>query len=297
MTARPARREPVSRRRRSGFTLIELLVVILIIAALIALLVPALSAVVSRARLAAVRTDMAAIDTAIAEFKSQFGDQTPSYISFVPTGADLPPATKGMLRKMFPQIQFNATLQASLTQAGLWGKELKGGEALVFFLGGVRKDPDANAATPLLATDKELAGFSKNPANPFAQPAAGQSGRVGPFHPFKVFRLTDNDNDGLLEYRDDLPGQTLPLLFVSTSRVGNYVGAHAEGVVPGWLPYKTTATTYWNPNSYQLISPGADGDYGVGGKGGAIFNPDNTAGLDVHDADNLTNFHSSRLGG
>ncbi len=301
MTARLARRGSDRRRNRTGFTLLEMLAVILIIAILISIAFPAYNAVISRTRIATVRSEMGAINSAIADFKSRYNTEPPSNISFILTGGNLPPQTKAVLRKMFPGITFNAALNTELDKACLLGKELRGTEALVFFLGGVRRDPDNNASTRL-TLDKsdpttysvELVGFSKNPANPFVQPAAGQSTRVGPFFEFKNDRLTDSEAtpDELLEYRDALPGQTRPFLYLSTAGSGAYRTADAEGVQNGWLPYKKTATTFWNPNSYQLISAGSDADYGKGG----VYDPNNTSSLDK-DADNLTNFNDAALGG
>ncbi|MDQ3329266.1 MAG: prepilin-type N-terminal cleavage/methylation domain-containing protein, partial [Planctomycetota bacterium] len=191
MTARTAPHGPAV-RPRAGFTLLEMLAVILIIAILVALAFPAYQAVMVNARNATVRTEMASLGTAIADFKSKYGLEPPSRISFVPVSGDLPPTTKAILRKMFPQIDTTTpAFLASLTQAGLLNEVLVGNEALVFFLGGVRRNPGATVTT---LTD-ELIGFSKNRANPFAQPGAGQSTRVGPFFEFKSDRLSRNADD------------------------------------------------------------------------------------------------------
>lgn len=57
------------------------------------------------------------------------------------------------------------------------------------------------------------------------------------------------------------------------------------------------ASTPYNPNKFQIISPGVDGTYGTGG----LFVPGKAscfsgAARDP-ERDNLTNFHSGRLGG
>lgn len=280
-------------RPRAGFTLLEMLAVILIIAILIAVAFPAYTAVMTNARIATAKSEMATVSTSIAEFKSKFNVEPPSYISFVGASpAALPASTKAMLRQMFPQIDLSAgsPVMGSLATAGIWGKEVKGSEALVFFLGGVRLyDTAASELT------NELIGFSKNPMNPFAQPAPGQSNRLGPFFEFDSSRLVDTEAtpDNLLEYVDKLPGQSKPLLYLSTARTGGYVKSDVEGVAAAWEPYKKSATTYWNPNTFQIISPGFDGDYGVGG----VYDSANTAQLAPGEVDNLTNFHEGRLGG
>lgn len=307
MTARPARRGP-DRPRRSAFTLLELLAVILIIAILIAIAFPAYQAVVANARRATVRTEMAAINSSIAEFKSKYNTEPPSYINFSgASAAALPAQTKAILRKMFPQIDLSAAspVTASLTQAGLLGEELKGTEALVFFLGGVRRNTGAAPAT----LTNELVGFSKNPANPFAQPAAGSSTRVGPFFDFDTGRLIanpDGTNDAgtvpQLVYRDAVSPSN-PYIYASTAATGSY----RDGITAATTDFpaisggffrayrKTSATgPFWNPNSYQLISPGFDGDYGDGG----VYDPNNTGLLTpASENDNLTNFATGQLGG
>ncbi len=53
------------------------------------------------------------------------------------------------------------------------------------------------------------------------------------------------------------------------------------------------SSTAYKPKGFQVISPGADGNYGTGG----LFNPDNTSTLSPQDRDNITNFQGGRLGG
>lgn len=315
MTARTARPGHPSRPPRAGFTLIELMVVVLIIAILIAVAFPAYQAVISNTRTAQVRSEMAAINGAIAQFKAQYNSEPPSYIKFQTAAGGTPgspaalaPETKAILRKMFPQINLAADspIQASLTQAGLWGEELHGIEALVFFLGGVRQNP-GTPPTPATLTDeaKDLIGFSKNPQNPFAQPGSGQSNRIKPMFEFDTGRLLPSpdvqvvsSNPRPLVYRDRLSPSN-PYIYASTATTGTYRdgGTAATSDFPvGFKAYRKTSATgpFWNPNSYQLISAGPDGEYGNGG----VYDPDKKSSLDQEqEFDNLANFADGPLGG
>lgn len=349
MTARPASRMPApgrnSGRTRAGFTLIELMGVILIIAILIAIALPAFNAVMRNARMTAARSEMAAIGTSIAEFKSQFNMEPPSYIDFRPVGGEIPPQTKAILRQMFPQIDLSSDADMNgqpdyiprLDAVGLLGKEFKGSEALVFFLGGMRQSGTT-----------ELTGFSKNPANPFVPPTAGQSNRIGPFFEFDSGRLRERkggppDNpsaevplsrDGNLVYLDKLPGQSMPILYASTARTGSLaevdVRATPRTFPPdkdeevlddfyndGFLPIDQDGN--FNPADFNPATPKAQ-RYGLYKKSsgeswssggfilvspgsdatygrGGLFSPGSTANINSRDADNLTNFHGGQLGG
>jgi len=68
----------VRSRRASGFTLIEILVVISILAALIGLLVPTISAVRRRSQAKTCKTLIDSISGAIAQYASDFGDFPPT---------------------------------------------------------------------------------------------------------------------------------------------------------------------------------------------------------------------------
>jgi len=77
-TLSPRLKQPSGHTARGGFTLIEILAVILIISILMAFLLPAINSVRTKARVSQVRNEIAALESAIAAFKTQYGTEPPS---------------------------------------------------------------------------------------------------------------------------------------------------------------------------------------------------------------------------
>ena len=279
MKTLPERVRP-PKRKRGGFTLIELLVAIVIISILLAILLPAISSARTRARNAKVRAEISQLETSLGAFKAEFGFYPPSSITLCmnndstnPDRWDNHPKSKAVIMRMFPQFDF------SDNGGGPWSSTagLNGGECLVFFLGGVT---DA-------ASGQAMIGFSKNPARPFLQ--AGNN-RIGPYFEFDPTRLMDFDGDQMPEYRDSLISQTMPIAYLSANDgagydIGDIAGSGMTDV------YRVSAGgAAYKPKSFQIISPGADQQYGLGG----VYNPENTGSLSEADRDNITNFVSNQ---
>lgn len=311
------------RTSRSAFTLIEILVVLTILAVLIGLLFPVLGGATRTARIQEVKSDMEKLTSAITAFKLEFGVEPPGSLTLSETGdwtaanhADLP-RSRAELRKIFPDFNFTAT---DFNGDGNNDPvvSLSGAECLVFFLGGMRD-----------ATSGSLNSFSTNPVAPFR---AGGS-RYDTFYDFGVSgydntanrwtgRLVDLDNDNFPELLDTIPGQLKPYLYFSTyggkayrtiagdpvhpgltvtptwHNPENYNSANAANGMPypyyrTWNPASSTASSPHNKKSFQIISPGFDFTYGVGG----TFNPSDSGSLlTAADRDNIVNFHGGLLG-
>ena len=175
---------------------------------------------------------------------------------------------------------------------------LNGAECLVFFLGGV-PDQTGNIATPWAPL-----GFSTNPENPFTRGGA-RLGPYHEFNAGRLRNIDGAaDTELMPEYLDSLPGQRLPILYASSYGGRGYRDADlwvagtpsyptaghnqyvAYATVPSGFawhyrrytgaypfpadPAPNTDTSFnalpaFNPKSCQLISPGIDGEYGLGG--------------------------------
>lgn len=163
--------------------------------------------------------------------------------------------------------------------------DLDGAECLLFFLGG-----------PLL--NGLPYGFDSNPKNPIGK----GSKRIGPFFEFSdASRIIDRDGDGFGEWIDPLPDQTAPYLYFTSyggkrynfwiDRVTDDNGSFQPYYQAG-DPHQDRVNVQWyKPQSFQIISPGRDRKYGVGG----LYQATNPRGLTEQDADNYTNFSGTKL--
>lgn len=309
----PSQRRP-AKTTRAGFTLIELLAVIIVIAILVSLLVPAVMGGFRRVRITSVRTEISQLDSAIGRFKAAYNMDPPSsmFLAETSTAWGLPANAgyRATIRQIWPQFDFTYSAtsnQYDINGDGVFtGVSLTQSECLVFFLGGINTTNAPGASNIGACT-----GFSKNPSMPFARGGT----RDTYLFEFLPARFTDLDNDGMPEYRDPLPGQTSPYLYYSSYGGQGYLTTEFGG---GGLtePYRQgTASTQapWKQNSYQLISPGFDKQYGFGGAYLTTGTGDDRIPIDptqypttfaaaaplpkdrAFEADNITNFSDGQL--
>lgn len=318
------------RRLSRGFTLIEMLTVIVILAILIAFLVPALQGALTRARVVQVKADISALQSAISQFKADFTIEPPSGIILFENAANwaTPPTgvsgadvarSKAFIRQMWPQFDFTANHDVNSDGDTTDSVNLGGAECLVFFLGGVPQWTDSNANSQRDPGEVFFTGFSKNPLNPFAS----GGNRQGPYFEFVISRLALSpnaafgpsnsfNNEGFAAYRDPLPNQSKPYVYLSSYDGKGYRLADlgTGGLQHWYLQGANESSPAWSQTKYQIISPGVDQDYGVGGPfqptattplpgwtrtSTPLTPPTITATMRAAEQDNITSFHTGRL--
>jgi prepilin-type N-terminal cleavage/methylation domain-containing protein len=238
--------------RRSAFTLIELLVVITIIALLCSLLLAAVFRALTVVKEVQNRNEISQLAAAVASFKQTFN------VNYLPSSLD-PSTPQGQfyLQTLYPQAPPN------------WAPgPLQGHQCLVFFLGGLQQGGGCY-------------GFSSNPQNPMAAPTAGEI-RKGPFFDFNATRLKPNYGGYL-----DIYGVQPYAYFSTNGTINSYNPADCSLTAP----YYYSAGNYVKPDSFQIISAGANMVFGPGGQ----WTPGSVPAQGSAGGDDIANFATGRL--
>lgn len=270
---------------RAGFTLVELLVVVAIIGLLVGLTIPAVFAALGVFNRAACKFEVNALSDAVEKYRSKYGDYPPDGSSW--------PIMEAHLRKAFPNIlvsELNLLSPANIATYGYIhndyaGRVMDPAEALVFFLGGFSSD----AQRPFTG-----------PGGPFVLNGTTyqyNGSRQNSFYDFPAARLTvsaslvSTDESAydvagtpdlmpvFLSYKNKLEfgnpyvyfdsrtyqSKTTPLVFnFHQTRVSS-----GEGVARPYLsdqvntlsPAANKPKLYENKQTFQILSPGLDGQY------------------------------------
>jgi general secretion pathway protein G len=315
-------------RRRVGFTLIELMVVILIIAILIALIAPAVMKALRKGPQVVNKNTITQLSDAVGAFQTKYN--VPYIPSRIILCEDLNQyynggnPNNGFISQLHQDsFEYLTRVWTRLAQFNDWSGDgvpngpwlLEGDQCLVFFLGGI---PSTGGPVP------SVQGFSTNPASP----AAPSADRVGPFYDFKATQLVlvPHPGSGSAPFLScaDAYAQTNNgtliagnvFAYFSAYKTGNGYNRYAAtlgtdcpslpSTLPtgGTWPYLQAAGKFFNPNSFQIISAGADFYFGSGSTGptvilapnsGSLLNAITAAGS-VGGKDDQCNFYDGLLG-
>ena len=256
---------------RTGFTLVELLVVISIIGLLVGLLAVAGTQALLRAREVAVTTELTEMSQATEQFRIENGFYPPSFEN-LPN--DDPNVILPFLAQMAPNHRELETPPGwSGRRIDIWwqnvGQFLDQETSLQFWLGGTIQNAQYPLTGGLTDRDTVPVGFNSNELT--TNGTANLNRRV-------YFEHDSSRFDG-------------------TGNVRGYVSAFGKSTGDLRFRYRDSASylggaymldgAFVNPNTFQIITPGLDGD--LGGTGGSIFNQGPRAN------DNLCNFANGRL--
>ncbi|GIW95957.1 MAG: protein containing prokaryotic [Pirellulaceae bacterium] len=267
---------------RTGFTLVEVLVVILIISLLVALMIPVVRGVMRRAEDFRYAQDLANLEMAIHAYKEKYKDFPPDFSDCKFKPFDQTVAGRH-IRMAFPRIDPNEYRVISN-----FAPTIDPAEALVFWLGGLSRDPKrpfTGPGGPLILT-----GNSSVPV------AWRVQDRNEPLFDFDESRLFLEQNGGFVVGAAYLPpgGNSTPYVyfdsrtygFIDSSGKPQYASlswpSPSGGGVTIARPYKSDQPNssfnpsanqqdnilqdramHWvNRDTFQLICAGRDGEFG-----------------------------------
>jgi len=311
---RPTRRSLAS----AGFTLVEMLVVIGIIAVLAALLLPAVMGAITSARNTVIALEVKQLDTAIEAYRLEKGDYPPNFRN--------PDVVRRHITKCYPRIDptyFSDFMKYAFPTDGVTipaptKPMIDESESLVFWL----SMTDTNAQYPFLSLNFKRSVTSTLPA---ANPKK--------YYDFDQTRLSQAISLDIPSFKAKFCGDTFYIYIDSRSYDNPLTDAtdlcrfqtpdgvntfgFADDSVNGVRPYWSDATSSnaksvpsgsstlirdkykpINPNKFQIICAGQDGDFGYSSSdvdvksfpSGANANQSYNLG----DNDNITNFSNGR---
>jgi prepilin-type N-terminal cleavage/methylation domain-containing protein len=269
--------------RRAGFTLIELLVVIAIIGVLAGLLTGGIIMAYNTSRSFVIANEISQVEIGLEQFKAKFGCYPPDMSDFSNSAisdANLK-AFNAFINQAYPRsdrAMISTFRQWVLNRpdgpGGVKRNQIDQAEALVLFLALTSNNPRYPFGTGDVTT------FNV----PHADPA--QQNSLNVFMEIPPTALADADGDGFYEFSQkaakgaplvyfDARIYTLPTVMNGTIQVGFNAPAYvnATGVVTPYASQFSPPSNYifFSPKSYQLISAGQDGEFGV------ILTPGTTA--------------------
>ena len=215
---------PVVARR--GFTLVELMVVLAIIAALAALITPALLNSRTAARNAAIKAEIDSLHMALMNYRNE-------YSSFPPC-ADANPTASGPPITSVAQAHLKRIFPRCTTVSGSAGQF-----------------QSATAVTPANALASWLLGYTGNPTDPL-KPAADRK------------RLFDFDDTRVVAGAYAPTGKPLsPYIYINSAQYAQQTSTPLVLSSGTYKPVMRTGGTYFNPDTFQILCAGLDEQFGT----------------------------------
>jgi prepilin-type N-terminal cleavage/methylation domain-containing protein len=293
-----------------GFTLVELLVVITIIGILAGLISVAAVNAVYTAKQMRIKAEVDQLDMALKAFKQQYGDYPPCDLRVTSSDRTQPgynPKLRAFIAKAFPRYpqgkvvgsvdQLMTDLDVLDPSTNLRTK-FDPARALVFWLSGFSPDVTSplvggGTRTPLYGFDQTrllaaetttVASAANSQGQRWYVPAGGQN------VPFVYFDYRSYNALSATPYSDPASPPALPTTPnawrpVSNTAAGTAVPYMLDVDNNGGVP--NAADTWANPETFQIISAGQDGVYGVPT---AVKSYPRGGGYATEDNDNVTNF-------
>ena len=296
-----------SRSRISAFTLVELLVVIAIIGILASLAAVGVMKVLERSKMVAARIEISQLEAAVSAAKLDLGnlDSLPSRICLANSVANfqsstslgagdnvaLRLATWEIIKKAFGKTITGSGNPQLFSWRGAGNTPtfliLEGMDAYVFWLGGI---PENGRFT----------GFAADRTDPTASEAL-KSKRKGPYYDFDTTRISGTFASGKLGYNNSYGGA---YAYISNSDYVYFTGTPLITSGGNLYPYRTsnatTASSYYNAKTFQIISSGQNQMFGPGylpGPPVTLWTPGSGKyAIDADGYDDLSNFSSTQLG-
>lgn len=214
-----------------------------------------------------ISSEVALLDVGIEGYKQRFGEYPPDFSDWE--------LVRSHLRRVFPRHNEDLDPSVQIGDDGATLGDIDPAEALVFWLSRLKNDP----RHPVTGSGESLVLFE-----------------------FDELRLWDFDGDGWWEYVPGESGnQETPYVYFDSRTYDKaiYPKDEAESSTQGVAyPYRTTALladadhrAVMNPNAFQIISAGLDGNYGADNPA-KVF-PRGT-GYGPGDWDNVANFSDGK---